>query len=105
MAKQKLFDRNKIMIIEHIKNPQGGEFVIQENGNRMAEMDYTNAGESKIIIAHTFVEDSFRGEHIGKDLVAEGIKFARENNLKIIPLCPFAKAEFDKNPDYSDVLA
>lgn len=93
------------MKIEHLKNDRGGEFVIQDNGNRVAEMSYTNAGDEKIIIAHTFVEDAFRGENIGKDLVLEGVKFARENNKKIDPVCPFAKAEFDKNPDYSDVLA
>lgn len=96
---------NLVMKIEHFKNDRGGEFVIQDNGNRVAEMGYTNAGNEKIIIVHTFVEDAFRGENIGKDLVLEGVKFARENNKKISPLCPFAKAEFDKNPDYSDVLA
>ena len=42
---------------------------------------------------------------IGKDLVKAGVDFARQNNLKIIPLCPFAKAEFEKHADYTDVLA
>ncbi len=93
------------MKIEHLENSKGGEFVIQESGNRLAEMDYTKAGGNKIIIAHTFVEDTFRGESIGKDLVAEGVKYARENSLKIIPLCPFAKSEFEKHSDYADVLA
>ena len=94
-----------MMKIELFENPKGGEFVIQENGNRVAEMSYTNAGKDKIIIAHTFVEDSFRGENIGRDLVKSGIDFARERNLKIIPLCPFAKAEFERNADYADVLS
>jgi predicted GNAT family acetyltransferase len=92
-----------MMKIELIENPRGGEFVIQENGNRRAEMSYTNAGDDKIIIAHTFVEENFRGGSIGKDLVKAGVDFARERNLKIVPLCPFAKAEFEKNSDYADV--
>lgn len=91
------------MKIELIENPRGGEFVIQESGNRRAEMSYTNAGDDKIIIAHTFVEEAFRGGSIGKDLVKAGVDFARERNLKIVPLCPFAKAEFEKNSDYADV--
>jgi uncharacterized protein len=94
-----------MMKIELIENSKGGEFVIQENGNRQAEMTYTNAGDDKIIIAHTFVEDAFRGENIGKDLVKAGVDFARERNKKIVPLCPFAKAEFDKRAEYADVLA
>ncbi len=93
------------MKIERLENLGGGEFVIQENGNRKAEMAYTNAGTGKIIIAHTFVEDVFRGENIGRDLVKAGVDFARENNLKIIPLCPFANSEFEKHPEYADVLA
>lgn len=91
--------------IEIIENSRGGEFVIQEDGDRHAEMSYTQAGDGKITIDHTFVEKQFRGEHIGKDLVQAGVNFAREKNLKIIPLCPFAQAEFEKNTDYADVLA
>lgn len=91
--------------IERLENPRGGEFVVQENGNRMAELNYTNAGDGKITIDHTFVEAPFRGESIGKNLVKAAIDFTRENNLKIIPLCPFVKAEFEKNTDYADVLA
>ncbi len=92
------------MEIKHTKTDKGGEFVIEENGNRGAEMTYTNAGEDKIIIDHTFVEKQFRGEGIAKDLVAEGIKFARENNLKVVPICPFAKAVIEKTPEFQDVL-
>ena len=93
------------MEIKHIETGKGGEFVVEENGNRSAEMAYTNAGEKLIIIDHTFVESHLRGEGIAKDLVAEGIKFARENNLKIVPLCPFAKATIERTPEFQDVLA
>lgn len=93
------------MEIERLENIGGGEFVIQQNGNRVAEMAYTNAGTDKIIIAHTFVEDTFRGENIGRELVRAGVDFARENNFKIIPLCPFANSEFEKCAEYADVLA
>jgi predicted GNAT family acetyltransferase len=91
-------------MIEQLKNSKGGEFVIQESGNRMAEMGYTNAGDGKIIVDHTFVDSAFRGENIGRELVKAGVEFARESNLKIIPLCPFAMAEFERHPEYEDVL-
>lgn len=93
------------MEIKHNETERGGEFVIEENGNRAAEMTYTKAGENKISIDHTFVEHDFRGEGIAKDLVAEGVKYARENNLKIIPLCPYAKTTIEKTPEFQDVLA
>lgn len=94
-----------MMEIKHNESERGGEFVIEENGNRAAEMTYTKAGEGLISIDHTFVEHDFRGEGIAKDLVATGVNFARENNLKIIPLCPYAKAVIAKTPEYQDVLA
>ncbi len=93
------------MEIKHIETGKGGEFVIEENDNRLAEMTYTNTGESAISIDHTFVESHLRGEGIAKDLVAEGVKFARENNLKVVPLCPFVKATIDRMPEFQDVLA
>jgi predicted GNAT family acetyltransferase len=34
----------------------------------------------------------------------EVVLFARENNIKIIPLCPFAKSVFDKTEEIRDVL-
>lgn len=68
-------------------------------------MTYSVAGENKIIIDHTEVFPEFNGKGIGKKLVLEGVKYARENNLKIIPLCPFAKALFMKLPEVQDVLA
>jgi uncharacterized protein len=32
------------------------------------------------------------------------VKFAREKNIKILPLCSFAKSVFDKMEEIRDVL-
>ena len=93
------------MEIQRQKHGAKGAFFIEEGGESLAEMTYTKAGVTKIIIDHTEVDASFKGEGIGKDLVKAGVGFARQNNLKIIPPCPFAKAEFEKHVEYADVLA
>jgi predicted GNAT family acetyltransferase len=67
-------------------------------------MTYTYAGSDKIIIDHTEVDDSLRGKGVGYKLVEASVNFARENNISILPLCPFAKAVFNKKSEYSDVL-
>ena len=90
-----------------IKLEQGeskGAFYVEENGTRQAEMSFTKAGESRIIINHTEVSDSLRGTGAGVKLVAAAVEFARKNNIKIIPLCPFAKSVFDRKAEYHDVL-
>ena len=93
------------MKIQRTEDGTRGRFYIEEDGRRLALMTYSKAGADKIIIEHTEVDPSLKGEGIGKDLVAEGVKYARENELKIIPQCPFAKAEFEKRGEYADVLA
>jgi predicted GNAT family acetyltransferase len=37
--------------------------------------------------------------------VAAAVDWAREEDVKLLPLCPFARSVFDKTPQFSDVLA
>jgi hypothetical protein len=43
-------------------------------------------------------------ERDGRRLVEASVQWAREANVKLIPLCPFAKSVFDKTPEFRDVL-
>lgn len=81
-----------------------GTFYYEEGGKRLAEMTFTMAGETRMIIDHTDVSDVLRGKGAGKQLVEAAVQHARKNNLKILPLCPFAKSVFDKTEAYRDVL-
>jgi len=67
-------------------------------------MTYTWAGEDKLIIDHTHVEDELRGQSVGRKLLDQLVKMARDKNIQIIPLCPFAKSVFDKDSTIHDVL-
>lgn len=81
------------------------KFYIGENANDpIAEITYVEAGDAKLIIDHTYVSDELRGQKVGNKLVEQIVHFARKNNKKIVPLCPFAKAQFDRNEAYKDVL-
>jgi uncharacterized protein len=90
--------------ITHERSDHRGAFVMERDGKRLAEMTYTIAG-TKAIIDHTTVDDAMRGTGAGKKLVEAAVQWARAENVRIIPLCPFAKSVFDKTPQYSDVLA
>jgi predicted GNAT family acetyltransferase len=92
------------MKIERIEQGSKGAFIIKENGERLAEMTYSKAGDNLIIIDHTEVSDALRGQGAGKKLVAQAVEYARASNIKILPLCPFAKAVFDRTPEFHDVL-
>lgn len=69
-----------------------------------AEMTYSRASETMIIIDHTHVPDALRGQKIGERLVRQAIEDARREGFAIIPLCPFAKAQIHRHPEWQDVL-
>lgn len=93
------------MKIEQFNDAKKGFFKATEEGNEAGLMTYTWAGSDKFIIDHTEVNPDFSGRNVGKKLVMEAVEYARKNNLKIIPLCPFAKSVFDKVTEIHDVLS
>jgi uncharacterized protein len=88
--------------VTHVPAGHKGAFVIEREGKRLAEMTYSMAGD-RLIIDHTDVSEALRGTGSGGKLVAAAVEWARTNGKKILPLCPFAKSVFDKQPGYRDV--
>ncbi len=83
--------------------PTGGRYVTVIDGHE-AEMTYSRAGTTRIIIDHTGVPRELGGRGVGKALVFRAVEDARKEGFKIIPLCPFAKAVLDKTLDWQDVV-
>jgi uncharacterized protein len=91
------------MGIKQIEHGSKGGFVIEQDNERVAEMTYSKAGDKLIIIDHTEVSDKLRGTGAGKQLMMKAVEYARNNHIKILPLCPFARSVFDKTPEIADV--
>lgn len=94
------------MLIQHKAGIPGtkGMFYVGNDGGILAEMVYTMAGPQKMIIEHTEVDESLSGKGVGKQMLMTAVEYARTHNIKIIPLCPFAKSVFDKVAEIRDVL-
>ncbi|MEC5322342.1 GNAT family N-acetyltransferase [Aurantimonas sp. A3-2-R12] len=90
-----------IMDIRHEADGTKGRFTTGEGDS---EMTYVRVGETLVIFDHTFVPDRYRGQGLAGKLLAAGVDWARAENLKVIPQCPFARTEFDRKPEYRDVL-
>jgi uncharacterized protein len=93
------------MDIQRQEHRRKGAFFIDEDGEWVAELTYLRTGENTMVIDHTEVDPKFRGENIGRDLVAAAVAYARENGLKIKPICPYTKKVIDSTPEFQDVLA
>jgi predicted GNAT family acetyltransferase len=92
------------MLIQHKEGTTRGMFYIEDDGEMIAEIVYAHGGDNMIIIEHTEVADQLKGQNIGYELVHRTVEYARSHGLKVSPVCPFAKAVFDKKPDFRDVL-
>lgn len=82
-----------------------GIFQAFKDDSEVGEMTYVWAGPDKFIIDHTHVKYGHTGEGIGNQLVMKAVKYARDNDVKIIPLCSFANSVFKRNPEIRDVLS
>lgn len=85
-------------------SPKGGRYVIGEAGQE-AMMTFSRASPKLIIVDHTEVPDIYRGQGFGAKLALHAIEEARKGGWKIIPLCPFMKAQVARHPEWADVIS
>lgn len=90
--------------IERQDSEGKGSYSLSGPGGAVARLTFSKAGATMIIIDSTEVPDAFRGQGAGVSLVARAVEDARAAGLKIIPLCPFAAAQFKRHPEWADVL-
>lgn len=68
---------------------------IEEKGNKgrafiendLAEMTFSRTGETLLIIDHTHVDESLKGQGIGRAMLEQIVQMARNKSLKIMPFC------------------
>jgi predicted GNAT family acetyltransferase len=89
--------------IRHEEHGNRGMFFIESDGARIAEMTYMKKGASRIVIDHTEVQPSLRGQGIARRLVDAAVAWARQNNVKIAATCPYVIARFAGDRSLDDV--
>jgi predicted GNAT family acetyltransferase len=83
--------------------PERGAFLLEEDNTRMAEMVFRISG-ANMTVFHTEVDPSLQGKGVSTKLFNMMVSYARENNLKVIPLCAYVLAQFQRHPDqYADI--
>lgn len=81
-----------------------GKFYIGEKQNPDAFISFKNK-EGILYVNSTFVDGSLRGQGVAAKLVVELIDYAVENDFKIKPICSYVVKYFEKNKEYSELLA
>ena len=96
------------MNVQHRLDEGGGEFFVEGEGDGepVAELSYSvDRALGLMVIRHTRVDEALRGQGAGGKLVEAAARRAYAQGLKVKPVCPFARAVFDKTPEYDDVRA
>jgi predicted GNAT family acetyltransferase len=92
------------MLIQHRQVGKKGIFYVGQDGAIEAELVYHISPLGKMVIEHTEVGEQLAGQGVGKQLVETAVDYARKQQMKIIPLCPFARSLFQKTPEWADIL-
>ena len=80
-----------------------GKFFMEENNEEVAEMEI-GLRNGNMTVYHTEVADHLQGKGVARELLNAMVAYARENNLKVIALCPYVYAQFLRHSDeYSDI--
>ena len=82
-----------------------GRYVAVAPGvTKPAELHFSKAGPTLVIASRTDVPEAMRGMGVGRSLVERLIADARTEGFRIVPLCPFVKAQYARHPEWSDVM-
>ncbi|GAB5349599.1 GNAT family N-acetyltransferase [Alteriqipengyuania sp. 357] len=91
--------------ITRVENDSKGLYVAHVDGvDEVGELTFSRASPTLVIVDHTGVPDSLRGKGIGSALAERVVADARAEGFRIVPLCPFFKAQAMRHPDWADVV-
>lgn len=82
-----------------------GRFVARIDGlEGEGELTLSRVSDVLVIAVHTLVPDTMRGTGAASRLVEALITDARAKGYRIVPLCPFVRAQSQKHLEWSDVI-
>lgn len=80
------------------------QFVTNMDG-ALAYLRYTKSADGKTWNYYsTFVPEPLRGRQIAQALVKYALDYANDNQLKVIPSCPYVKKWVQAHPAYQHLI-
>jgi predicted GNAT family acetyltransferase len=77
----------------------GHEFVLRVDGTRLGVLEFTRPEAGVMRIEYVEVAHELRGTGMGKQLVEHAVAFAREEKLRVVPICSYARAVIQRDPE------
>lgn len=88
------------MNFKNNRSGNGGFITLNKETEEVGKLTYTIfPEENKLVISFVLVHPKFEGRGMGKYLVEEAIKFAKENSWKVFPHCSYSRAVISRMPN------
>src|SRR3954463_475057 len=84
------------------RDEAASRFVVR-SGKESSYLRYNKVG-SHIILEHTEVLPAERGHGVAGSLAHAALEYARENDLTVLPVCPFVLAYLSRHPEYQSLV-
>ena len=80
------------------------EFVLRVDGERLGFLEFTRPDAGVMRIEYVEVDPDLRGTGLGRQLVEKAVAFAKDNQLKVVPICSYARAVIQRDATLSAAL-
>ena len=82
-------------------NPANHAFEVWIDGH-LSKLDYMQEGKN-FVITHVGVYPGHRGQGVAAKIVDASLDYAREQGLRVIPMCSYAAAYIRRNPKHMEL--
>lgn len=84
--------------------PDRGRYIYAFEDGSAAEMNYVAHEPGVVAITYTYTPPRHRGHGVAAVIVSRAVQDFRQAERRVIPLCWFARKQFEEHPDWADLL-
>lgn len=78
------------------------KYTIAVDGETVGHVDYADRGDQRVFY-HTVVDPEFGGRGLATILVEEALSEARDDGMRIVPVCSMFETVLRKHPEFGDI--
>lgn len=91
-------DLNKLQVIQNFEENRFETWI----DNNLSKLDYIQDGKN-FVITHVGVHPDLRGHGVAGKLVEVSLAYAKEKDLRVVPMCSYAASYIRRHPEYADL--